>query len=346
MCDNTTLPTGPWSAADCKRRLRDHPHPTQHTPKAGSTNEQGESALDDDDEEDEQPQPATAADFDREFLVPFFVQLPPDAALATSAGGPSATGPPSRRSSSSRTSFSRLTPLPSLRSSSPTPSPNPLAASSPLAAAATAKPQPIGFLRPSIIRALAADNRKMVLMNCQPAFQFLPPLSLPPPPTASRRQSYSRSRTGSRRGSTAATPLGQTEGSPTPGGGQPASGAAADATSAGGLERALEGLRVDGAPSGEEGTYAVGFADWVNAEGADARGEHIDRVVRGWKQEGMFMDQLGGWRDEHYTIYGPAEPLGAEGASPLPGSNKAFEMERAACALFGVATFGVHATGQ
>lgn len=38
-----------------------------------------------------------------------------------------------------------------------------------------------------------------------------------------------------------------------------------------------------------------------------------------------------GWRNELYAIYGP-------------GRKPAFSLERAACALFGLATFGVHAT--
>lgn len=33
-------------------------------------------------------------------------------------------------------------------------------------------------------------------------------------------------------------------------------------------------------------------------------------------------------------------------ANPLPGSNEAFRMERSACSLFGVTTFGVHCTGE
>lgn len=54
-----------------------------------------------------------------------------------------------------------------------------------------------------------------------------------------------------------------------------------------------------------------------------------------------------GWRDEQYTIYGPAPPPSPEGDdNPLQtGSNEAFRMERSACALFGFATFGVHCTG-
>lgn len=48
-----------------------------------------------------------------------------------------------------------------------------------------------------------------------------------------------------------------------------------------------------------------------------------------------------------YSIHAPTLPIKEmkqEDISPLPGSNVAFEMERAACALFGFATFGVHCT--
>ncbi|TNY23020.1 NUDIX hydrolase domain-like protein [Rhodotorula diobovata] len=100
------------------------------------------------------------------------------------------------------------------------------------------------------------------------------------------------------------------------------------------------------ATSAETGPWAVGFEDWVNEEGIDARKEHVDRLVRGWKHAGMFSECLGGWRDEEYTIYGPAPPPSADGDdNPLAtGSNEALRMERSACALFGFATFGVHCT--
>lgn len=49
-----------------------------------------------------------------------------------------------------------------------------------------------------------------------------------------------------------------------------------------------------------------------------------------------------GWRNESYSIYGPP----VDGAGPLPGSNTAFTLERSACSLFGVATYGVHCTGK
>lgn len=62
-----------------------------------------------------------------------------------------------------------------------------------------------------------------------------------------------------------------------------------------------------------------------------------------------------GWRDEEYLIYAPAPSRGVRATfrgpregetNPLPGSNEAFRMERSACSLFGIATFGVHCTGE
>ena len=43
-----------------------------------------------------------------------------------------------------------------------------------------------------------------------------------------------------------------------------------------------------------------------------------------------------GWRDEQYAVYGPGD-----GENP---STVVFTLERSACALFGIATFGVHLT--
>jgi len=42
-----------------------------------------------------------------------------------------------------------------------------------------------------------------------------------------------------------------------------------------------------------------------------------------------------GWRGEQYAVYGPGKP---------PHAHVAFTLERSACALFGLATFGVHLT--
>ncbi|KAJ6545425.1 NUDIX hydrolase domain-like protein [Mycena capillaripes] len=70
-----------------------------------------------------------------------------------------------------------------------------------------------------------------------------------------------------------------------------------------------------------------------------------------WRDEGIFPDVIGPkkWRGEMYAVY--RDPFGVHDypSSTTNGSvangeelNFAFEMERAACALFGVVTYGVH----
>ena len=68
-----------------------------------------------------------------------------------------------------------------------------------------------------------------------------------------------------------------------------------------------------------------------------ARTAGLNAVAQRWREARIFPDPLDGWRDELYAIYG---------RNPQPGSRNsiAFKLERAACALFGFATFGVHLT--
>jgi hypothetical protein len=40
--------------------------------------------------------------------------------------------------------------------------------------------------------------------------------------------------------------------------------------------------------------WAVAFEDWLNEEGVTARQEHLDRLIRGWKEGGHFSSLLGG----------------------------------------------------
>ncbi|GAA5824043.1 hypothetical protein JCM3770_005135 [Rhodotorula araucariae] len=337
-CDNVALPAGPWTGADCRRRWEAHVAREQAALAEEDDAAAGDSALDDDDDDEDHidGRGGDADAYDREFLVPFFVALPPPPPPQPSSSS-SAHRRRSSVSASGRPSFSRLTPLPRLRASSPTPS----TASFARARADTSTaptPQPIGFLRPQVVRALIDDNRKLVAMNCKPVWAFQPPIAFPPP---TRRPSYSSSRPGSRRASM----------STTAGAGAAVNGTATPTTSSEGgelgvaMDEVLDGLRALGVARGETGPWAVGFAEWVNDEGADARREHVDRLVRGWKHAGLFSECLAGWRDEDYTIYGPVPPPSPDGDdSPLPGANEAFRMERSACALFGLATFGVHCT--
>uniref|UniRef100_V5E5T9 Nudix hydrolase domain-containing protein n=1 Tax=Kalmanozyma brasiliensis (strain GHG001) TaxID=1365824 RepID=V5E5T9_KALBG len=78
-------------------------------------------------------------------------------------------------------------------------------------------------------------------------------------------------------------------------------------------------------------TFTAGFAT------PEARTTGLNAVAQRWREARIFPDPLDGWRDELYAIYG---------LNPRPGTRNpiAFKLERAACALFGFATFGVHLT--
>ena len=52
-----------------------------------------------------------------------------------------------------------------------------------------------------------------------------------------------------------------------------------------------------------------------------------------------------GWRNELYAIYASPQSSALKNSANKPFGNVAFHLERAACALFGLATFGVHLTG-
>lgn len=311
-CDNLTLPKGPWGAVDCKRRWEAHEPRTRGGVQLGDGVEG--SALDDDDEDEEEGKEDPLVEPEDEFLVPFFLSLPHDPAATShySSRRPSA--------SSHRPSFNRLTPLPAHRSSSPPEVECP--ADSKASKPATAPAQPIGFLRPAVVRALVEDQRKMIAMvrlhcafllsthanstptlteqNCAPPWSFLPPISFPPPPP-SRRPSRSYSRRSSTSVSVvsgAGTPSSSTMKPNDVGGG---GGEAASS-----LKTALEDLRLSsggGGGGGEgvqwsescwRGVWAVGFAEEVDEEGREARREQVDRVVRGWKMAGEFSEVLGG----------------------------------------------------
>lgn len=271
-CDNFQIPRGPWTAKDCKSRREQYRTKELRNPQRHSDSIGGGSALDDEDDEED---PTSVAE---EFLVPFFLSVPKD--LNSNA--------PTRRTSSAsgRPSF-RLTPLQTLRPSSPTPShPAPPV---PSTSTSTAASQPIGFLRPSILRALILDNQKMVSIHCKPLWAFQPPLSFPAAPT-SRRSSHAGSRTASRRGSIAvANTLGSQSGTPIEDSG--------DAFAVKDIIEGLKSVRKNGGDFGTGGdTWAVGFEDWVEEEGMthEVRTEHMDRVVRGWKMGGDFASALGG----------------------------------------------------
>lgn len=80
-----------------------------------------------------------------------------------------------------------------------------------------------------------------------------------------------------------------------------------------------------------------GAAVWIRSEldTLAKRSEALQVVVEDWRDRRLFPDPLDGWRDELYAIYGPT--------SPPSSSSVLLHLERSACALFGFATFGVHA---
>jgi hypothetical protein len=75
----------------------------------------------------------------------------------------------------------------------------------------------------------------------------------------------------------------------------------------------------------------------------------LKELCERWRDQGVFSDIIGPrkWRNELYCIY--ADPFGrhdypSTNASLSDDTNYIFEMERSACALFGVVTYGVHMT--
>ncbi|CAK5269054.1 unnamed protein product [Mycena citricolor] len=67
-----------------------------------------------------------------------------------------------------------------------------------------------------------------------------------------------------------------------------------------------------------------------------------------WHDAGLFAGVIGPgkWRDERYPVYkdpfGKRDYVSADSDAAFEEGNFAFEMERAACALFGIVTYGVH----
>jgi len=81
----------------------------------------------------------------------------------------------------------------------------------------------------------------------------------------------------------------------------------------------------------------VSFADHIRTP--SERSAVLAELCARLRDSETFPDQCGRkkWRDELYAIY--TSPIG-----PRSKENLAFEMERSACALFGVVTYGVHMT--
>jgi hypothetical protein len=108
----------------------------------------------------------------------------------------------------------------------------------------------------------------------------------------------------------------------------------------------------DGSLGGVRGNGRVSFTEWVNDGGWKRRTEVMKELCERWRDTEEFCEEVCGprkWRGELYPVY--KEPFGAHdhpsqlaqlGGKEEEEMNYAFEMERSACALFGVVTYGVH----
>lgn len=89
----------------------------------------------------------------------------------------------------------------------------------------------------------------------------------------------------------------------------------------------------------------VSFRDWLDTP--SKRTNAMKELCERWRDTGVFSDVCGPtkWRAEMYPVY--ADPFGVHDHPESHGKeethlNYAFEMERSACALFGLVTYGVH----
>ncbi|GJJ14644.1 hypothetical protein Clacol_008910 [Clathrus columnatus] len=72
---------------------------------------------------------------------------------------------------------------------------------------------------------------------------------------------------------------------------------------------------------------------------AEKRSEALKDLVEKWRDNGLFANIIAPnlWRNELYTVY--VDPFG-----PHTEDRVAFALERTACAIFGLVTYGVHMT--
>jgi len=88
----------------------------------------------------------------------------------------------------------------------------------------------------------------------------------------------------------------------------------------------------------------VSFQNWLDTPAK--RTAALKEICERWRDARLFDDVCGPekWRDEMYPVYGDPFGLHDHLDTAVPGQklNFAFEMERSACALFGVVTYGVH----
>ncbi|EMD36878.1 hypothetical protein CERSUDRAFT_51750 [Gelatoporia subvermispora B] len=108
----------------------------------------------------------------------------------------------------------------------------------------------------------------------------------------------------------------------------------------------LENVRRPQVPAWDIREGAVSFAGFLRT--AAERTHIMNEMCMRWRDEGLFPNIIGPkkWRGEMYPVY--RNPFGKHDAPTQEewedNRNYAFMMERAACALFGVVTYGVHLT--
>ena len=84
-------------------------------------------------------------------------------------------------------------------------------------------------------------------------------------------------------------------------------------------------------------TTHVHFSDAL--QGSTSRSEALASMCMRWHKSGLFAETIGGrqWRDELYPVY--AHPFRGQASEGI-----VCKIERAAAALFGIVTYGVHMT--
>ncbi|WVR03387.1 hypothetical protein IAU60_000378 [Kwoniella sp. DSM 27419] len=110
--------------------------------------------------------------------------------------------------------------------------------------------------------------------------------------------------------------------------------------------RFLEDGKADEAGLWTSRAICVYFEESLVDGGMETLSKVMAQITGRWKKEGKFPGPLAGWRNELYAIYVSPRSSGLKQPKLLGGTstNVAFHLERAACALFGLATVGVHMT--
>lgn len=113
----------------------------------------------------------------------------------------------------------------------------------------------------------------------------------------------------------------------------------------------VEQLRLENLRSRENSTdelwtiseKRVSLCSWLDTPAK--RTEAMKELCERWRDAGLFPDVCGPkkWRSEPYPVYrNPFGPRDHPSTSNNADLNFAFEIERSACALFGIVTYGVH----